>query len=453
MLGAREIPAFAVLISLLATELSAATFLGVPHAAFAGDWFYLELGFGALAAKALLAWRVIPLYYEARVLTVYGFLETHFGPRTRRTAAFCFLGGRALASGARLFIAALALSVVTGLPVGATILGAGVIAVLYTGSGGIRAVIWTDVLQAAVLATGVAVALGVCWASLDGGIGEWWRWAQESGRTRVVHGPPWFAWSDARPLGTAFIGGFFLTLATHATDHDMVQRLLTPSTGRASARALWISGVVNLPVTLMFLALGTALARFYLDPVGYEIDEGRRVVALFALHELPPGLRGLVFAAIAAAALSSLDSALCAMASTWSVDIQGGRYTRQTLARVSWACGLALVAAAWGVARYADVVAAAGIPSLVELALSSMTVWYGGLLAVFAWGALFRRSASDGSGVAALGIGALAGLALFLHPLLVGRSILAWTWWIPVSSATALGWLALCGGRSGRPSP
>jgi len=454
LLGNRRLPGGAVLVSLVATELSAATFLGVPHAAFVGDWFYLELGLGALVAKALLAWRLIPLYYRARVVTVYGALETHFGPTTRRAAALCFLGGRTLASGARLFIAALALSVVTGLPVEGAIVGTGVIALLYTGTGGIRAVVWTDVLQAAALALGLIVALALCWAQLDGGVGAWWDWAQAEGRTRVVHGPPWFAWGDARPLGTAFVGGFFLTLATHSTDHDMVQRLLTTASARASSRALWISGVVNLPVTLLFLVLGTALALFYLDPssagAGYELEDGRRVVALFALHELPPGIRGLVFAAIAAAALSSLDSALCAMASTWCVDLRDAPVTRRRLRRASWVCAAALVAAALFVARYAEATAAAGIPSLVELALSAMTVWYGGLLAVFAWGVFLGQDTPDRAGVEALILGALVGGALFLHPAVVGRSLLAWTWWIPTSSSVALGWLVLRRGLARR---
>lgn len=456
LLGDRRLPGAAVLVSLVATELSAATFLGVPHAAFVGDWFYLELGLGALVAKSLLAWRLIPLYYRAGVVTVYGALEAHFGAATRRAAALCFLAGRTLASGARLFIAALALSVVAGLPVEAAIVGTGVIALLYTGSGGIRAVVWTDVLQAGALAVGLAVALGLCWAQLDGGVGAFWEWAQSQGRTRVVHGPPWFAWDDPRPLGTAFAGGFFLTLATHSTDHDMVQRLLTTASARASGRALWISGIVNFPVTLLFLLLGTALARFYLDPstagFDYELGDGRRVVALFALHELPPGVRGLVFAAIAAAALSSLDSALCAMASTWCVDLGRSGTTRPELRRTSWCCAAALVGAALLVSRYADATAGAGIPSLVELALSAMTVWYGGLLAVFLWGVLWARDTPDRAGVEALLLGALIGGALFLHPAVLGRSVLAWTWWIPTSAAVALGWLALRRGLARRPA-
>ncbi len=143
-LANRSLPTWAVLCSMTATELSAATFIGVPHAAYTGDWSYLQLAVGALAAKAVLARWVIPLYHRLGITTVYGFLSHRFGPQIRRAAALCFVMGRVLASGVRLFIAALALSAATGASLESAIIASGVLAGLYTSIGGIRAVVWTD---------------------------------------------------------------------------------------------------------------------------------------------------------------------------------------------------------------------------------------------------------------------------------------------------------------------
>lgn len=451
------LPAWAVWLSLSATELSAATFLGVPEAAFRGNWFFLELAFGALAGKIVVATWVLPRYHRAGVVTVYGYLERGFGPRTRRAAALAFLLGRALASGARLFIAALALAVVLAVPLPAAIVAAGLLALLYTRGGGIRSVIWTDVLQALVLFVGAFALLAVAVRTTGLSLSDLWLWAGDEGRRQVIHLDPWWSWTSSKPFGSAFAGGLFLTLATHSCDHDMVQRLF--ATGPvASARALIGSALLNFPLTALFLLIGTALARVALDtPGAVSVNAGGRdIVAVFALESMPSGLRGLVFAALAAAALSSLDSALCAMASTWVVDLEGGDPDDPTcqarLRRVSVACVALLIGAALAVAAYdqrASALAINGGFSLVELALAAMTVVYGGLLALFAW-ALAGRRAPDASGPVALGVAAAVGLALFLQPFWLGEIAIAWVFWIPCSAACALVALALARVRQGR---
>ena len=131
-LGSRDLPSWAVLLSMSATELSAATFIGVPQAAYMGDWSYLQLALGSFLGKLLLAWRVIPLYYKSGIVTVYGFLADRFGSTPQKAAALCFLFGRLFASGARLFIASLALSAVSDVPIAWAIVSCGLVAGLYT---------------------------------------------------------------------------------------------------------------------------------------------------------------------------------------------------------------------------------------------------------------------------------------------------------------------------------
>ncbi|MGI9431975.1 MAG: sodium:solute symporter family transporter [Myxococcota bacterium] len=457
LLAGRDLPAWAALGSLVATELSAATFLGVPHAAYLGDWSYLELAFGALVGKGLLAVFVIPRYHALGIATVYGFVESRFGPRARRASAFCFVAGRIVASGARLFIAALAVSVVLGVEPLLAIVVLGLVAGIYTTIGGLRAVVMTDLLQGAVLLTAALAGLFVLGTLVPGGWSEIFLWASESDRTRVFHFGPFFALGSTQPFGTAFIGACVLTLATHATDHDMVQRLLATRDGRAGARALWGSAFVNFPVTLLFLMLGTGLARFYAEGSAYDVSDAARIVPLFALHELPVGLRGLLFAGLFAAAMSSFDSAICAIAAAWVVDVapSSGLPLASRVRRVSTVTCVVLVLAAGGIAAYhaalSDGAGARGF-SLVDLALSSMTLLYGGLLAVFGVGFCSQREPSEQSDRAALvglGVGAAVGLGLFVHPVLLGHIVVAWTWWIPISSSTAV--LAILALRGRRP--
>ena len=447
-LGSRQIPTWAVLCSMSATELSAATFLGVPHAAYAGDWFYLQLALGALLGKLVVARHVIPLYHRLGVVTVYGFLAERFGREAQRIAAVCFVMGRILASGVRLFIAALAVAAVSDVDVDLAIVCCGIVAGLYTLKGGIRAVIWTDTLQGAVLLVAALATLTTLAVATDGGLGALLRWAGEGQRMRILHLDPLFSLTDGRALGVAVVGAFFLTLATHSTDHDMVQRLLTTRDGRSGGRALLASAWLNFPLTLLFLAIGTGLAHFYATPPDYDISESARVLPLFALHELPTGLRGLFFAGLFAAAMSSLDSAICAIATSCVADVLPRRpsdaSTVRSIRGASAVVTALLIAAAIGMSQYHEVLversSTTGMPigpSLVEFALSSMTILYGGLLGIFALGMLTRSRGSRASVPLGLATGAGLGLALFLHPVVLGRLYVAWPWWVPLAASTA----------------
>ena len=440
-LGSRDLPSWAVLLSMSATELSAATFIGVPQAAYVGDWSYIQLALGSFLGKLLLAWRVIPLYYKSGIVTVYGFLADRFGSTPQKAAALCFLFGRLFASGARLFIASLALSAVSDVPIAWAIISCGLVAGIYTLAGGIKAVVWTDTLQAGLLLFAALAVLISLIQAAPGGFSGLFTWAQEGGRTRIAFLDPFISLSDGRVLGTALIGAFFLTLATHATDHDMVQRLLTTRNARGSSRALIGSALINFPLTLLFLAIGTGLAYFYQAPPQYDISDPTRILPLYALHELPDGLRGLIFAGLFAAAMSSMDSAICAMATCWCEDIRPvekkGRTNLTRMRRASIVFSMGLIGAALAMSSYHAILAetpSVKAPNLVEFALSAMSIFYGGLLGVFALGLTSQTRGSSATVCLGLATGALTGLSLFLHPIVFGTVWIAWTWWIPISA-------------------
>ncbi len=224
----------------------------------------------------------------------------------------------------------------------------------------------------------------------------------------------------------------------------MVQRLLATKSEAGGARALIGSAWSNIPITILFLAIGTGLAYFYSQGAAYDISDSARIFPLFAFNELPAGLRGLVFAGLFAAAMSSLDSAICAIGATLVSDIAPKRVPRSATRWLSALVGLLLVVVAWWMQSAAEGALSRGL-SLVEFALSAMTVIYGGLLGVFALGWVHPRRGSDLSVQLGLGFGAVTGLALFLQgPLGVPSELqLAWPWWIPTSACVAFAIAAL----------
>lgn len=453
LLAGRSISTPAVIGSLIATELSAATFIGVPQSAYASaSWAYLQFGIGALVAKVLLSRTLIPLYHRLGVKTVYGLIDRRFGFMPRRCVALAFIVGRILASGVRLYIASIAVVTVTGLSIEMAVLSCALFAGVYSLVGGIRSVIATDSIQAMVF---IAAGISVLWVVLDripGGLSYLFDWIETTGSGRVLIWPDggdsvggFFAslLASSQSLPAALIGGFFLTMATHGTDHDMVQRLLTCCDGKSAGRALVISGVVNLPLTALFLAIGTAIACLWASstPV-YGVGDGDDILPLFVLHEMPPGLLGLVLAGLLAAAMSSLDSAVCAIAATWTVDVMQKPATeeattvRRTTLVITAMLALAAVAFSW-----LKEAGWAPADNLVELALSSMTIIYGALLGVFLCAAFFPGRGSSRSVITALVVGVFLGAALFLQKPLLGVEdpVIAWPWWIVITAPLTLG--------------
>lgn len=351
-LGNRSIPWWAVLASILAAEISAGTFFGAPGEGYKyRNYTYIQLMAGYLLARILVSWVFIPAYYKHNVVSIYEFLGTRFGPTTRRWASGVFLITRLLASGTRLWVPTLLLVLMWKLAnpgetlsvqsefilTGVVLIFVSLATALYTAVGGIKAVIWTDVIQIVVLFCALGFSLFYLLGHIPGG------W---DGAKQMLTGPDdlkvWDTgiddnlgvWANIKSIleseytiWAAFLGSTFVTLATHGTDQDMVQRMLTAKNPRQSGMATMLSGLADIPINIAVLTIGILLSVFYTlnsDPQLPMAVNGapaaNKIFPHFVLTVMPAGLRGLVIAGVLATTMGSLSTALNSLATSYVRD-------------------------------------------------------------------------------------------------------------------------------------
>jgi SSS family transporter len=427
--GGGQMPVWAVCLSILASEMSALTFCGVPGQAYGGNHTYFQFVVGNFLGRLLVAFLFIPAFYSAGVTSVYEFLGQRFGSATRGTASILFFVTRILASGVRVTAAAIVVQTVTGWPFWTCVVGFTGMTVLYTVYGGIKSIIWTDVFQFFLFVGGGVLALSLILADGSvGGLGGVLDQARSAGKLRMI---------DPRPdltlnftVLSSLVGGPILMFATHGTDQDMVQRMLTCRESRQGSRSVILSGVVSLPLVLLFLFIGTCLYVFYLRHAelaqGLPMKDGAvradYVLPHFIVHQLPTGVRGLVMAAVFAAAMSTTSSAIGALALVAMVDgvkrIKPGLQNPVLELRLS-----RLLSAAVSVALVVMALLFRNSPSLLNTGLEVMTYTYGALLGIFCLGRLTASRGHDQANVAAmlLGIGVVVALKV--------RTSVAWPWY------------------------
>ncbi|MBI4540259.1 MAG: sodium/solute symporter [Gemmatimonadetes bacterium] len=426
-LGNRELPWLAVLLSIVATETSTLTFLSIPGVAYVGTLAFLQLTFGYLAGRAVVAVVLLPAYYRGDLATAYQLLESRFGRATRRFTSAIFMVTRLLADSVRLFATAIPLAFITGWPYGLSILVIGAVTLVYTYLGGIKAVVWVDALQMAIYLLGAAAAVVALQLLVPGGWSGILSEAARAGKTSVLD----FSVTAAAPytFWAGLVGGGFLSMASHGTDQLIVQRLLTCHDLRASQKALVGSGVVVIGQFALFLAIGLGLWAFYGGQAFPRTDE---IFARFIVEELPPGITGLLIAGVFAAAMSTLSSSINSLASASAYDffapaLRVDRDDQRTLRAgklftLLWA--MLLVGGAIVFIPLSRQAAA------VEVALGIASLVYGGLLGAFALGLLLPASRQGHAMVAmAAGIGAVAVLWV------VARQSVAWPWYVFIGTA------------------
>ena len=403
-LADHSIPWWAACFSVVATETSALTVISVPATAYTGDLWMLQLAAGYLIGRIVISIFLLPGYFRGEIATAYVLLERRFGAGARRFASLVFLATRVLADGVRIFATAIPLAVIARIPVWQSILAIGIFTLLYSYYGGLRAVVWVDVAQMFIYVVGGVAVLWVLIGLLPGGWDGLMQTAGDAGKLRIVHGDGGFA--KANWLLTGLVGGAFLTMASHGADHLIVQRLLASPSLRDARRALVGSGIIVLLQFALFLVIGAGLWVFY---GGRAFPQPDAVFPTFAVEHLPPGIAGLVVAAILAAAMSSSLNALAAVSVHDLYVPLTGRGGEEHLLRVGKRFTLA-----WGVVMIAVSLAfqlvAAGTP-LVVIALQIASFTYGGLLGGFLLGLVSRRAdgrdALTAMSVAVVSMGAL----------------------------------------------
>ncbi len=396
-LGGRDLPWWAVTGSIVATETSTLTVIGVPAVAYGGSLVFLQLAVGFLLGRVVVAAVLLPRYFRGGFTTAYAFLGARFGTGMQRLAAATFLLTRLLADGVRLFATAIPIRVIAlsaGVELGypEIILGLAVATALYTLVGGLRAVVWMDVLQLAVYVGGAVLAVGTLLVEAPAG---WGAEAAAVGKTRVVDlglGMPVGEWlRSPNVLPVALVGGACFAMASHGTDQLIVQRLLACRSLRDGRRALVGSGVGVVLQFGLFLVLGLLLWVHYggADPAALGLDRADEVFPKFIVEEMPPGVAGLLLAGIVAAAMSTLSSSLSALASSTVFDLlrpDGGRAGGEAEEE------RALRTGRWAVLGWAAVLGGFALlfrsveNPVVELGLGIASFTYGGLLGAFALG-------------------------------------------------------------------
>lgn len=440
-LADRNLPWWAISLSIVAAETSTLTIISVPGIAFAGDFGFLQLVLGYLLGRVAICILFLPRYFRGELLTAYQLIGERFGRRLHRLTAFLFLVMRAAAEGVRVFAVAIVVGVALGTGDIASITILSLLTLLYTFEGGMRAVIWTDVLQMFLYVLGTLVSLWTVCAHIPGGAHALIAEASAAGKLTVFHFA--LSLSQTYTFWAGIIGGGFLTMASHGTDQLMVQRLLAAKNLRESRLALLSSGVVVFVQFTLFLLIGAGLFVYYRHAgQAPHVPSADRIFPMFIVHQMPVGISGLMIAAILAAAMSNLSAALNSLASTSMVDFYLPRHPHLSeektmkLSRrmtIVWAVVLLLLA----------ILSRSG-GHVLEIGLSIASVLWGGMLGVFLLGTLTKRANETGT-MAGLVVGCVLNLLLWrqstdLHLSLAGHSFvfpkIAWTWYVTIGALT-----------------
>jgi len=415
-LAGRTAPWWALALSIVATETSTLTIISTPGIAFGGNLGFLQLVLGYLVARAILCVVLIPQYFRGEFYTAYQLLEKQFGARMKSAAAVVFLGTRALAEGVRISAIGKVVSVAFGTGERLSILIVAVLTLFYTFEGGMRAVIWTDVIQFMLYLTGSIAAFFLLLHKIPGGWMEVTHAAAAAGGKLSVFDFT-FSLTQSYTFWSGVLGGTFLSMASHGTDQTLVQRLLAARNERDSKKALLASGVIVFVQFSLFLVIGVMLFVYgQYNPLAIPGGDPDRIFPQFIVHNMPVGLTGLVLASIFAVAMSNASGSLNSLASSSIIDLGSRRVDaahplrRSRRMTLVWGVVLALL----GLIRWGPVLVAG-------LTITSITS--GALLGVFLLGTWNRRATENG---------ALVGFAAGLVSLLAIRHFtpLAWTWYV-----------------------
>jgi SSS family solute:Na+ symporter len=434
-LADRNIPWWAISLSIVAAETSTLTIISIPGLAYDSNLTFLQVVMGYLLGRVIISFILLPQYFRGDLYTAYQLIERRFGPTLRTITAGLFLLTRAAAEGVRVYAVSIVVSIALGT---GEITSIGIITLLtliYTFEGGLAAVIWTDVVQTFIYIGGTLVGLFSILHLIPGGWDSAYAIASNMHKFQVFDftffnsagATHWPYLNLVKPytLWLGIIGGGFFLTASHGTDQLIVQRLLAARNQRQSVLALLSSGVAILFQFGLFLFVGVMLFAYYRVPSA-TFGRADRIYPTFIVSRMPHGIAGLLIAAILAAAMSNLSAALNSLSSSsmmdfyfrfWPESNDAKRLSRARFATVAWALalfGLALLTLHRG-------------GRVLEIGLQIASVAYGALLGVFLLGVLTRRANQNGAIT-----GMICGLAAELY--LWQWSHVAWTLWVAIGT-------------------
>src|SRR5579862_5153411 len=432
-LAGRDIPWWAIALSIVAAETSTLTIISIPGLAYDTNLTFLQVVMGYVVGRVVISFVLLPHYFRGDLYTAYELIERRFGRGLRSLTAGLFLLTRAAAEGVRVYAVSIVVSIALGTGEVASIAIITALTLIYTFEGGLAAVIWTDVVQTAIYVGGALVGLVTIAHLVPGGWSAIHTAASTAGKLQVFNFShsvwiPYTFWSG-------LIGGTFFTVASHGTDQLIVQRLLAARGQKQSVTALLSSGLAILFQFALFLLVGVMLWAYYRTPSA-AFGKPDRIYPTFIVSHMPHGISGLLIAAILAAAMSNLSAALNSLSSSAIMDFyarlrpQADESTKMRLSRLAtviWALVL------FGLA----IIALHKVGRVVEVGLQIASVAYGALLGAFLLGVLTRRA----NQLEAM-IGMLLGFAVDLY-LWLGTRV-PWTWWVMIGATVTfvVGWIA-----------
>src|SRR5713101_5798055 len=393
-LADRNIPWWAIALSIVAAETSTLTIISIPGLAYDTNLTFMQVVMGYVLGRVIISFLLLPQYFRGELYTAYELIERRFGRTLRSVTAGLFLLTRAAAEGVRVYAVSIVVSIALGTGEVASIAIITALTLIYTFEGGMTAVIWTDVVQMAIYVGGTVVGFFTILHLVPGGWPAIHAAAASAGKFNVFD----FSHSLFRTytFWSGIVGGTFLTMASHGTDQLMVQRLLAAKNERDSKKALIASGFAVLFQFTLFLVVGVMLYVYYRQfPPTAPFSSSDRIFPTFIVEHMPVGISGLLIAALFAAAMSNLSAALNSLSASTIVDFYGrirpqaSDPERLRISRIS--------TVVWGLVLFALAMLAGHGGRVVETGLSLASIPYGAMLGVFMLGVLTRRANQTGA--------------------------------------------------------
>jgi SSS family solute:Na+ symporter len=427
-LADRNIPWWAIALSIVAAETSTLTIISMPGLAYDSNLKFLQVAMGYVAGRVIISVVLLPHYFRGDLYTAYQLIERRFGTRLRTLTASLFLLTRAAAEGVRVYAVSIVVSIALGTGEIASIAIITLLTLIYTFEGGLAAVIWTDVVQTFIYLGGTLVGVFTILHLVPGGWPAIHAAAASAGKLQVFDFVPNF-WQPYT-FWAGLIGGAFFTTASHGTDQLIVQRLLAARSQRQSVTALLSSGVAILLQFALFLVVGVMLWAYYGLPSA-AFGKADYIYPKFIVSRLPHGISGLLIAAILAAAMSNLSAALNSLSSSSMVDFYLRRHPQSDDRRQLHLSRMSTLF--WAIVLFAlAVLSLHKVARVIEVGLTIASVAYGALLGVFLLGVLTKRANESGSMV-----GMLFGFSVEVYLWLWTK--VPWTWYVAIGTLVTFG--------------